>query len=119
MSHNSNVLDDTIRHHQTPLRGKCGSHDRCAINHLSKKHPVVRMSALHHQVRRWLRPGVASKDSKCLIGPINFSTQNVPAETPGVAQSLCLSEVHLAPAQRLLSLLAFGSLSSFAQCSLH
>ena len=85
----------------------------------SQMHPVVRMSSVDHQLERGLCRRVAFEYAIGLVGPVDFAARQIPAETSGVAQSLRLGQIHLAPAQRLLGLLAFGSFraSRSARCT--
>src|SRR5204862_520241 len=86
---------------------------------LLQMHPVVRMCAVDHQLDAGFCRRLAFKDPIGPIGPISFSSRNVPAETPRVAQLLRFCQIHLAPVPRLLGLLAFGSFSAFASRSLN
>src|ERR1700738_1479045 len=89
--------------------------DRGTINDLTEMHPVVRMSSVDHHLHSGLCRGLAFKYSISLIGPVDFSGRSVPAETPRVAQLLRRCQIHLAPEQRLLGLLEFGSFPGFEQ----
>src|SRR6516162_6777068 len=77
------------------------------------------MSLVDYHLQGWLCRRFAFKYSISLIGPVDFSARNVPAETPSMAQPLRFRQVHLAPAQRLLSLPALSSFAGFAQRALH
>src|ERR1700730_2005930 len=119
MSHDSNVFDGAIGHQQAVLGSKLAPLDRGAVDDLPQTHPVVRMSSVKHQLngRRYRR--LAFEYPISLIGPVDFSARWVPAEAPGVAQSLRLRQIHLTSAKRLLGLLAYGAFSGFAQRALH
>src|ERR1700730_13115070 len=119
MSHGSNVFDGAIGHYQAMLGGEFTSHDRGAVDDLSQMHPVVGMSSLDRQLNSGPSRRLAFKYAIRLVGPVDFPAQRVPAETPRVAQSLRLRQIPLAPAQRLLGHLAFGSFTGFAQRPLH
>src|ERR1700730_12876749 len=93
--------------------------DRGTINDLPEMHPVVRMSSVDHDLHSGLCRSLAFKYSIIPIGPVESSGRSVPAEPPRVAQLLRRCQIHLAPAQRLLGLLAFASFSGFAQRALH
>src|SRR6202011_4213324 len=93
--------------------------DRGTINDLPEMHPVVRMSSVDHDLHSGPCRRLAFKYSISLIGPVDFSGRSVPAETPRVAQLLRRCQIHHAPEQRLLGLLAFGSFPGSAQRALH
>jgi len=93
--------------------------DRGALDDLPQTQPVVRMRSVEHELNGRLYRRLAFEYPVGLIGPVDFSAHRVPAEAPGVAQSLRLRQTHLAPAQRLLGLLACGAFSGFAQRALH
>src|ERR1700738_2429368 len=114
MSPDTNIFDGAIAHYQAMLGGKFPPLDRGAVDDLSQMHPLVRMSSLGHQLNGGLFGRLAFKYSIRLVGPVDFPAQRVPAETSRVAQSLCLRQIHLAPAQRLLGHLAFGAFTGFA-----
>src|ERR1700752_2734387 len=82
-------------------------------------HPVVRMSSIKHHLNGRLYCGLAFEYPISLIGPVDFPARWVPAESPGVTQSLRLRQIHLTPVKRLLGFLAFGGFSGFAQRALH
>src|ERR1700720_2282512 len=117
MSHGSNVFDGTIGHQQAMLSSKLAPLDRGAADDLPQTHPVVRMRAVKHHLNSRLHRELAFEYPISLFGPVDFPARQVPAEAPSVAQSLRLRQIYLAPAKRLLSLLAFGAFSGFAQCA--
>src|SRR3984893_7832835 len=119
MSHGSNVFDGAIGHQQAMLGSKLAPLDRGAVEDLPQTDPVVRMSSVKHQLNGRLYRRHAFEYPISLIGPVDFPARWVPAEAPGVAQSLRLRQIHLPPAKRLLGLLAFGAFSGFAQRALH
>src|ERR1700720_1550970 len=119
MSHGSNVFDGAIGHYQAMLDGKFRPLDGGAVDDLPQMHLVVRMSSLDREPEGGLCGRLAFKYSIRLVGPVDFPVQRVPAETPRVAQSLPPRQITLAPAQRLLGHLAFGSFTGFAQPPLH
>src|SRR5260370_38497746 len=118
MSHDSNELDG-VGHQQAMLRRKLAPLNRGVVDYMSQTHPVVRMSSVKHDLNGRLYRRLASEYPIGLIGPVDFPARWVPAEAPGIAQSLRLRQIHLTPAKRLLSLLAFGAFAGFAQRALH
>src|ERR1700732_5437247 len=102
MSHGSNVFDGAIGHQQAMLGSKLAPLDRGAVEDLPQTHPVVRMSSVKRQLNGRLYRRFAFEYPIGLIGPVDFLVRRVPAEAPGVAQSLRLRQIHLTPAQRLL-----------------
>ena len=119
MSHSSNVFDGAIGHQQAMLGSKLAPLDGGAVDDLPQTRPVVRMSSVKHQLNGRLYRKLAFEYPISLIGPVDFPARWVPAEVPGVAQSLRLRQIRLTPPKRLLGLLAFGTLSGFAQRALH
>src|SRR6202045_5363096 len=119
MSHGSNVFDRATGHQQAMLGSKLAPRDRGAVDDLPQTHPVVRMSAVKHQLNGRLYRRFAFEYPISLIGPVDSPARRVPAEAAGVAQSLRLRQIHLTPAKRLLGLLAFGAFPGFAQRALH
>src|ERR1700680_2591998 len=115
MSHGSNVFDGAIGHQQAMLGSKLAPLDRGAVEDLPQTHPVVRMSSVKYQLNGRLYRSLAFEYPISLVGPVDFPARWVPAEAPGVAQSLRLRQIPLTPAKRLLRLLAFGAGSGFAQ----
>src|ERR1700730_810047 len=101
------------------LGGKLAPLDRGAVDDLPQTHPVVRMSSVKHQLNGRLYRRLAFEYPISLIGPVDFPASWVPAEAPGVAQSLRLRQIHLTSAKRLLGLLAFGAYSAFGQRAFH
>src|SRR6202158_1348679 len=101
------------------LGSKLAPLDRGAVDDLSQTHPVVRMSSGKHQLNGRFYRRLAFEYPISLIRPVDLPARRVPAEAPGVAQSLRLRQIHLTPAKRLLGLLAFGAFSGFAQRALH
>ncbi len=63
---------------------------------------VVRMNSLKYQLQRWLDRSIVFKDIVGFIGPENFSTRNVKAETARVAYALPLSQESLTTLQLLM-----------------
>src|ERR1700676_2028108 len=119
MRHGSKVLDGAIGHQQAMLGSKLAPLDRGAVEDLLQTHAVVRMSSVKHHLNGRLYRRLAFEYPISLIGPVDFPARWVPAEAPAVAQSLRLRQIHLAPAKRLLGLLAFDAFSGFAQRALH
>jgi hypothetical protein len=119
MSHGSNVFDGAIGHQQAMLGGKLAPLDRGAVDDLPQTHPVVRMGSVKHQLNGRLYRRLEFEYPISLIGPVDFPARRVPAETPAVAQSLRLRQIHLTPAKRLFGLLAVGAVAGFAQRALH
>src|SRR6266436_9093726 len=67
---------------------------------------VVRMNSLKYQLQRWLDRSIVFKDIVGFIGPEDFSTRKVKAETARVAYALPLSQESLAALQLLMCFLA-------------
>src|SRR5229473_7748704 len=63
---------------------------------------VVRMNSLKYQLQRWLDRSIVFKDIVGFIGPEDFSTRNVKAETARVAYALPLSQESLTTLQLLM-----------------
>src|SRR5260370_7648876 len=63
---------------------------------------VVRMNSLKYQLVRWLDRSIVFKDIVGFIGPEDFSTRNVKAETARVAYALPLSQESLTTSQLLM-----------------
>src|SRR5260370_37722279 len=63
---------------------------------------VVRMNSLKYQLVRWLDRSIVFKDSVGFIGPEDFSTRDVEAETARVAYALPLSQESLSTLQLLM-----------------
>src|ERR1700676_5197730 len=101
------------------LGSKLAPLDRGAVEDLPQTYPVVRMGSVQHPLNGRLYRRLAFEYPISLIGPVDFPARWVPAEAPAVAQSLRLRQIHLAPAKRLLGLLAFDAFSGFAQRALH
>src|SRR5258708_4498198 len=67
---------------------------------------VVRMNSLKYQLQRWLDRSIMFKDIVGFIGPEDFSTRKVKAETARVAYALPLSQESFAAVQLLMCFLA-------------
>src|ERR1700733_430981 len=119
MTYGSNVFYGAIGHQQAMLGSKLAPLVRGAVEDLPKTHPLVRMSSVKHDLNGRFYRRLAIEYPISLIGPVDFSANRVPAEAPGIAQSLRLRQIHLTPAKRLLCLLAFGALLGFAERALH
>src|SRR5271170_1924271 len=119
MSHGANVFDGAIGHQHAMFGEILTPLDRGAVDDLLQTHPVVRMSSVERRLNGRLYRGLASEYSITLVGPVDLPARRLPAETPGVAQSLRLRQIHLTPAKRLLGPLAFGAIAGFAKRALH
>src|SRR6516162_9493425 len=119
MSNDFKIFDRAVGHHQPMLGAEIAPLDRGAINYLPDMRPIVRMSSIDHHLYSRLCRRLVFKYSISFIGPVDFPARDVPAETPRVAQLLRRRQIHLAPAQRFLGPLAFGSFAGFAQRTLH
>jgi hypothetical protein len=89
-----------------------------AINDFLEVPLVIRMGSIDDHLHVWTYRAFAFEDAKDLIGPVEFPARNVLAETPSLAQSLRLRQIHLAPPKPLLGLLAFRTFPGFAQRAL-
>ena len=89
-----------------------------AINDFLEVPLVIRMGSIDNHLHVWTYRAFAFEDAKDLIGPVEFPARNVLAETPSLAQSLRLRQIHLAPPKPLLGLLAFRTFPGFAQRAL-
>src|SRR5689334_1145118 len=118
MRNQAKMLDRSIEPRHPKLRGKLGFLPQGALSDIAELHPVVRMSAIDHQLYAGLYRALAFEDPKCLIGPVDLAGCDLPAETTGLAQPLRLRQVYLAAPQGLLGLLAFGMSRCLAQCAL-
>src|ERR1700684_519602 len=103
------MFDGTIGQHEAMLNVKIAFLHRCALKDLFQTHPVVLMTTVDSHLDGGLGHSFVFKNSICLGGPVDFPAQDVPAETARVAQPLRFHEIGLAAAQRLLSLLPFGT----------
>src|ERR1700761_3364395 len=101
------------------LGDKLASRDRDTVDELAQRRPVLRMGSLKHQPDGGLCRGLAFEYPISLIRPVDFAARRIPTKAPGAAQPLRLRQIHLASAKRLLCLLAFGALLSFADRALH
>src|SRR5271157_2536402 len=119
MTHGSNVFYRTIVHQQAMFGSQFAPLHLGAVEDLPQMYAVVRMSSFEHPLDGGLCGWVESKYPIRLVGPVDFPARDVPSETSRPAQSLCFGQVHLAPAQRLLGLRAFGSFPGFAQRAPH
>ena len=95
------MFDGTIGHHETMLNVKIAFLHRRALKDLFQTHPVVLMTTVDRRLDGGLGHSFVFKNSICLVGPVDFPTQDVPAETARVAQPLRFHQIGLAAAQRL------------------
>src|SRR5260370_7486619 len=72
------------------------------VDNLLNKISIVGMNSLKYQLQRWLDHSIVFKDIVGFIGPENFSTRNVKAETARVAYALPLSQESLTTLQLLM-----------------
>ena len=119
MRYNLNVFDGPIGYQQAILAIEAVLLGPGAINDFPDIRPIVRMCSIDHHLDAGLCRRIAFEYSICLVRPVDFSSRQVPTETPGVAQSLRLCQIHLAPAKRLLGPRSFGPFPRFAQRALH
>src|ERR1700722_4373029 len=96
-SHCPNMFDGTIGHHETMLNVKIAFLHRRAFKDLSQTHPVVLMTTVDSPLNGGLGHSFVFKNSICLVGPVDFPAQDVPAETARVAEPLRFHEIGLAP----------------------
>src|ERR1700685_3712945 len=99
MSYEVDMLDSAIRHQQTMLEIKIRSFPGCAIESLPHEIPVVGMKSLQYRCQCWLSRPIVLKDFVGFFRPVNFSAQNIPAETSGRADALPFSQKSLAAQQ--------------------
>src|SRR6266550_6507752 len=62
------------------------------------------MSPSQYDFQCGFRLWVALEDSKCFVGPADFTALNTPSKAPGLGQSLRLSQVGLTAPQLILGL---------------
>src|SRR5580704_19264197 len=106
MTYDPEVLDRAIRQQQAMLEIKILSFLRGPGDHFPCKRPIFRVSSLHNQIQIRYRAQFTSKNSECLQRPVNVAAGNIPAETPGLAQSLGFGQVSLASLKCLFGPLA-------------
>src|SRR6516162_7987197 len=119
MSNDLKIFDRAVEHHQPMLGTEIAPLDCGTINYLPEMRPIVRMSSIDHHLHSRLCRKLAFKYSISFVRPVDVPGRSVPAEAPGLAQLLRRRQIHLAPAQRLLGPLPFGSFSGFAQRAMH
>src|ERR1700674_2572632 len=113
MSHNVDMFDRTIRHHQAIFMLKILSILRSTLNGLFHRGRVFRMNPLEDQFDGRFRRSVVLEDSKGFLGPEDLAGAVPPAEASAMTEPLCFHQVRLALAERLLGPLAFGLLCGF------
>src|SRR6202030_191504 len=93
------VLHRTIRHQQTSLKIKIRSRPRRTVAGLLYAIPVVGMNSLHDPFQRGLGYSIVFENFVGLLGPVDFSAENVPAEAARVAEGLSLGQESFAALQ--------------------
>src|SRR3954453_12487826 len=78
----------------------CFSVCRCTVDHLPNKCEVVRMHPIEYNFDRGSGSRVVLEYLVALLGPDDFSAQDVPAKTASVAKPLRLGQIGLAGLQR-------------------
>src|ERR1700691_1126701 len=96
MSYEVDMLDPAIRHQQTMLEIKIRPFPGCALQSLPHEIPVVGMKSLQHRRQSRLSRPIVFKDFVGFFRPVNFSAQNIPAETSGRADALPFSQERFA-----------------------
>src|SRR4029077_10975144 len=95
MRYNLNVFDGPIGYQQAMLGIEAVLLGRGAIDDFPDMRPIVRMRSIDHHLDAGFCRRVAFEYSIGLVGPMDFASRQVPAETPCVAQSLRLRQIHL------------------------
>src|SRR6266853_1377795 len=72
----------------------------CTVDHLPNKRDVVRMHPVEYDFDRGPGGGLVLENLVALLGPDDFSAQDVPAKTASVAKPLRLRQIGLADLQR-------------------
>src|ERR1700739_2641015 len=96
MTHDPNVLHTAIRQQQPMFNIKSLPTPNCLIEGFLHTNSVLRMGSLQYSFQRRFAGRIVAKNSKCFIRPDDIPGRNVPAEAPGVADSLRLREIGLA-----------------------
>src|SRR5437870_12712014 len=78
----------------------CLSVGRCTVDHLPNKCDVVRMHPVEYDFDRGPGSGGVLEYLVALLGPDDFSAQDVPAKTASMAKPLRLRQIGLADLQR-------------------
>ncbi len=104
------VFDRTVRHVQTMLNIKIGLFVGRVVESLLHAISVVRMNSLKYQLQRWLNRSILLKDIVAFFRPVDFSAENTPTETAGVANVLPFSQERFAASQLLFRLLRGGDI---------
>jgi hypothetical protein len=100
MSHNMDVFDGAIRHHQAIFMLKILPILRRSLNRLFHQGCVVRMNPLEDKFEGWYRRSVVLKDPKGFLGPEDLTGGEPPAEAPRMTEPLrfrcdsCARQVH-------------------------
>src|ERR1700676_1599 len=85
MSHNVDMFDRTIRHHQAILMLKILSILRSTLNGLFHQGRVVRMNPLEDKFDGRFRRSVVLKDSKGFLSPEDLAGGGPPRQAPRIA----------------------------------
>ena len=103
------IFDRAVGHQQSisvieilPVAG-------CAVDGLLRARTIVRMNALKDHIEREKRGLVVAKYSESFVRPDDFAGDGAPAETAGVAQSLCFGQICFALPEGIFSLLALSN----------
>src|ERR1700731_486567 len=110
MSHNMDIFDGTIRHHQAIFMLKILPILRRALDGLLHERRIFRMNPLENKFHGRFRRSVILEDSKGLLRAEDLAGGGPPAEAPRMTEPLSFRQVRLAPLQLLF--LDFQSLSS-------
>src|SRR5260370_8300785 len=107
MPHDLQVFDRSIRHQQPMFEIPLLPLARNAFDQLLHSRSVFWVSSFQDHINRSFGCRLVSKYPKGFPRPIDFSGENIPAETPRVAQFLCFGQVRFPPPQMVLPLLPF------------
>src|ERR1700676_648094 len=99
MSYEVDMSDPAIRHQQAMLKIKIRPFPGCAVENLLHENPVVGMKLLQYRFQCRLSRPIVFKDPVGFLRPVNFSTQNIPAEASGRADALPFSQESFAALQ--------------------
>src|SRR3989454_8222071 len=95
MSHNIDVLDRAIGHHQAILMLKIPSILRGALDGISHQGRVVGMNPLEDKLDGRCRRSAVLEDSKRFGGPDDLAGGRPPAEAPRMTEPLRFRQIRL------------------------
>src|SRR3979411_2695646 len=101
MSHNPEILDRAVRHQQPMFDVKTWPRPWSPIGDLPDELPVFRVRSLDDCFEGGFGSWPVPEDPKALLGPVDLSVGNVPAEAARVAELLRLGQIRLAPPERV------------------